>query len=218
MVTNVKDRTQRPLWMAVIDEVDSILIDESRTPLIISGGKKKTANLYIQADQFVKRLKSPAYEEDSRTKEKKLISGGYEIDEKTRQIMLSEDGVKAAERFFRVKNLYDVEHTQLVHHIIQALRANYIMKNEVEYVVSEDQEIVIVDQFTGRLMKGREYSGRTASGDRGKRRCADQRGEQHAGNDHIPELLPSLYKTFRYDRYGKDRRRGIPVHLQYACH
>ncbi|MEE0107617.1 MAG: preprotein translocase subunit SecA [Merdibacter sp.] len=158
MVTNVKDRTQRPLWMAVIDEVDSILIDESRTPLIISGGKKKTANLYIQADQFVKRLKAPVYEEDSRTKEKKLISGGYEIDEKTRQIMLSEDGVKAAERFFRVKNLYDVEHTQLVHHIIQALRANYIMKNEVEYVVSEDQEIVIVDQFTGRLMKGREYS------------------------------------------------------------
>ena len=158
MVTNVKDRTQRPLWMAVIDEVDSILIDESRTPLIISGGKKKTANLYIQADQFVKRLKKPVYEEDKRTGEKKLVSGGNEIDEKTRQVMLSEEGVKAAERFFRVKNLYDVEHTQLVHHITQALRANYIMKNEVEYVVSEEQEIVIVDQFTGRLMKGREYS------------------------------------------------------------
>ena len=158
MVTNVKDRTQRPLWMAVIDEVDSILIDESRTPLIISGGKKKTANLYIQADQFVKRLKKPVYEEEPRTGEKKLGSGGYEIDEKTRQVMLSEEGVKAAERFFRVKNLYDVEHTQLVHHITQALRANYIMKNEVEYVVSEEQEIVIVDQFTGRLMKGREYS------------------------------------------------------------
>ena len=158
MVTNVKDRTQRPLWMAVIDEVDSILIDESRTPLIISGGKKKTANLFIQADQFVKRLKKPVYEEEPRTGEKKLVSGGYEIDEKTRQVMLSEEGVKAAERFFRVKNLYDVEHTQLVHHITQALRANYIMKNEVEYVVSEEQEIVIVDQFTGRLMKGREYS------------------------------------------------------------
>ena len=82
MVTNVKDRTQRPLWMAVIDEVDSILIDESRTPLIISGGKKKTANLYIQADQFVKRLKKPVYEEDKRTGEKKLVSGGYAIDEK----------------------------------------------------------------------------------------------------------------------------------------
>ncbi len=158
MVVNVKDRTQRPLWMAVIDEVDSILIDESRTPLIISGGKKKTANLYIQADQFVKRLKKPVYEEDARTKEKKLVSGGYEIDEKTRQVMLSEEGVKAAERFFRVNNLYDVEHTQLVHHITQALRANYIMKNEVEYVVNENQEIVIVDQFTGRLMEGREYS------------------------------------------------------------
>ena len=117
MVTNVKDRTQRPLWMAVIDEVDSILIDESRTPLIISGGKKKTANLYIQADQFVKRLRKPVYEEDTRSGEKKLVSGGYEIDEKTRQVMLSEEGVKAAERFFRVENLYDVAHTQLVHHI-----------------------------------------------------------------------------------------------------
>ncbi len=158
MVTNVNERTQRPLWMAVIDEVDSILIDESRTPLIISGGKKKTANLYIQADQFVKRLKKPVYETDARSGEKKLVSGGYEIDEKTRQVMLSEEGVRSAERFFRLENLYDAAHTQLVHHITQALRANYIMKKEVEYVVSEEQKIVIVDQFTGRLMEGREYS------------------------------------------------------------
>ena len=141
MVTDVKDRVLRGLHVAIVDEVDSILIDESRTPLIISGGAKKTANLYLQADAFAKRLKGD----------------DYEIDEKTRQIMLSEKGVSVAERYFKIKNLYDVDHTQLVHHITQALKANYIMKNEVEYVVQDD-EIVIVDQFTGRTMPGRAYS------------------------------------------------------------
>ena len=141
MVTDVKDRVLRGLHVAIVDEVDSILVDESRTPLIISGGAKKTANLYLQVDAFAKRLKGD----------------DYEIDEKTRQIMLSEKGVHSAERYFKIKNLYDIEHTQLVHHITQALKANYIMKNEVEYVV-QDNEIVIVDTFTGRTMPGRAYS------------------------------------------------------------
>ena len=141
MVTDVKDRVLRGLHVAIVDEVDSILVDESRTPLIISGGAKKTANLYLQADAFAKRLKGD----------------DYEIDEKTRQIMLSEKGVHSAERYFKIKNLYDIEHTQLVHHITQALKANYIMKNEVEYVV-QDNEFVIVDTFTGRTMPGRAYS------------------------------------------------------------
>ncbi|MGX8851871.1 preprotein translocase subunit SecA [Amedibacillus sp. YH-ame10] len=141
MVTDVEDRVLRGLNVAIVDEVDSILVDESRTPLIISGGAKKTANLYLQADAFAKRLSS----ED------------YEIDEKTKQIMLSEQGVTNAERHFKIDNLYNVEHTQLVHHITQALKANYIMKNEVEYVVQDD-EVVIVDQFTGRTMPGRAYS------------------------------------------------------------
>lgn len=141
MVTDVKERVLRGLHVAIVDEVDSILVDESRTPLIISGGAKKTANLYLQADAFAKRLKGD----------------DYEIDEKTRQIMLSEKGVHNAERYFKIKNLYDIEHTQLVHHITQALKANYIMKNEVEYVVQDD-EIVIVDTFTGRTMPGRAYS------------------------------------------------------------
>lgn len=158
MVTRVEDRVMRGLHMAIIDEVDSVLIDESRTPLIISGGKKQTANLYIQADKFAKTLTSPEYETDRFTHEKTLISGDYDIDEKTRQVMLSEEGVHKAEKYFHIKNLYDIEHTQLVHHINQALKANYIFTNEVEYVVSEEQEIVIVDQFTGRLMPGRAYS------------------------------------------------------------
>ncbi len=141
MVTKVQDRVMRGLHCAIVDEVDSILVDESRTPLIISGGKKKTANLYQQSDMFVKHLKD----------------GDYKIDEKTRNVTLSEDGVTKAERGFKLKNLYDVEHTQLVHHINMALRANKIMQKDVEYVVADD-EIVIVDQFTGRLMKGRAYS------------------------------------------------------------
>ena len=158
MVTSVKDGVMRGLHMAIIDEVDSVLIDESRTPLIISGGKKQTANLYIQADKFVKTLEAPEYETDKFTHEKTLISGDYDIDQKTRQIMLSEAGVEKAEKYFKLDNLYDINHTQLVHHINQALRANYIMMKEVEYVVSDNQEIVIVDQFTGRMMPGRAYS------------------------------------------------------------
>jgi preprotein translocase subunit SecA len=158
MVTDVKDRVMRGLDMAIIDEIDSVLIDESRTPLIISGGKKKTANLYMAADSFVKTLEAPEYEFDKHTKEKNLLSGDYDIDEKTRQVMLTESGVHKAEAFFKFDNLYDLEHTQLVHHINQALKANYIMTKEVEYVVSDEQEIVIVDQFTGRVMPGRAYS------------------------------------------------------------
>lgn len=158
MVTDVKDRVLRGLHVAIVDEVDSVLIDESRTPLIISGGKKDTANLYIAADRFVKTLVKPEYEYDKYSKEQKIVSGDYDIDEKTRQVMLTDTGVEKAEKFFNLKNLYDLENTQLVHHINQALKANYIMMKDVEYVVSDQQEIVIVDQFTGRTMPGRAYS------------------------------------------------------------
>ena len=142
MVTRVEDRVLRELNYALVDEVDSILIDESRTPLIISGGEKKTANLYINADRFVKRLKK---EED------------YVIDVKDRNVQLTEEGVHKGEKAFGVENLYDIDNTSLVHYIAQALKANYIMTRDVEYVV-EDNEVIIVDQNTGRKMSGREYS------------------------------------------------------------
>lgn len=141
MVTRVEDRVQRGLNYALIDEVDSILIDESRTPLIISGGARQTANLYQNADKLVKRL----------------VAQDYEIDEKTRQIHLTESGVEKAEHYFKIDNLYDMQYTNLVHHINNALKANYIFAIDVEYVVKEGA-IVIVDQFTGRLMEGREFS------------------------------------------------------------
>jgi len=142
MVTKVNDRVLRPLNMALVDEVDSILIDESRTPLIISGGQRQTANLYLMADRFVKSLKE---------------NEGYEVDVKARSVILTESGVAQAEKVFKVENLYHIEHTNLVHHLNQALKANYIMGLDVDYVVQENQ-IVIVDQFTGRMMTGRVFS------------------------------------------------------------
>ena len=142
MVVNKEERVQRPLNFAIIDEVDSVLIDEARTPLIISGGKMTSANLYIDADRFAKTLKK---EED------------FIYDEKTKSVNLNEQGSEKAEKTFHVKNLYEVENATLVHYINQALRANYAMSKDVDYVVQDD-EIVIVDQFTGRLMKGRAYS------------------------------------------------------------
>ena len=142
MVVRKEDRVQRPLNFAIIDEVDSVLIDEARTPLIISGGEMSSANLYISADKFAKSLKA----------EKEYI-----YDEKTKAVTLTDEGTEKAEKTFKISNLYEVENATLVHYINQALRANYAMKNDVDYVV-QDGEIVIVDQFTGRLMKGRAYS------------------------------------------------------------
>ena len=142
MVVQRENRVQRGLNFAIIDEVDSVLIDEARTPLIISGGEMKSASLYTDADIFVKKLK---FEED------------YLYDEKTKVVTLTEDGVKKAEKSFKLDNLYDLSNTNLVHHINQALKANYAMKNDVDYVV-QDGEVIIVDQFTGRLMKGRAFS------------------------------------------------------------
>ena len=142
MVVKKENRVMRPLNFCIVDEVDSILIDEARTPLIISGGVAQSANLYTQADNFVKSLKE---NED------------YIMDEKTKSINLSDEGTKKAEEHFNLKNLYDIDNTSLVHHITQALRANYFMHRDVDYVV-QDNKIIIVDQFTGRLMKGRAFS------------------------------------------------------------
>ncbi|MBN2695905.1 MAG: preprotein translocase subunit SecA [Bacilli bacterium] len=133
---------QRPLNFAIIDEVDSILIDEARTPLIISGGEKNTAELYKQANYFAIRLQA---DED------------FQVDIKDKAISLTEQGIKRAEAFFQLENLYDVANVTLLHHINNALRANYIMSRDVDYVVQEGK-VVIVDPFTGRLMHGRQFS------------------------------------------------------------
>ena len=142
MVVKASDRVQRNLSFAIIDEVDSVLIDEARTPLIISGGQMQSANLYIQADRFAKTLKE---------------NDGYIYDEKTKAATLDAVGVSKAEQSFNVSNLYDIENTTLVHFINQALKANFSMKKDFDYVVNDGQ-IIIVDPFTGRLMQGRAYS------------------------------------------------------------
>ena len=142
MVVKKENRVQRPLNYAIVDEVDSVLIDEARTPLIISGGELKSASMYTDADRFAKSLKAEI---------------DYVYDEKQRNVTLTEDGVKKAEKVFNVENLYEANQTSLVHNINQALKANYTMRNDVDYVVQDDA-IVIVDQFTGRLMKGRAFS------------------------------------------------------------
>lgn len=142
MVVYRHQMVQRPLNYAIVDEVDSILIDEARTPLIISGQAEKSTALYTRADNFVKRLKE---EED------------YKIDVQSKTISLTEAGIEKAEETFGLDNLYDIENTALTHHLDQALRANYIMLLDIDYVV-QDGKVLIVDQFTGRIMDGRRYS------------------------------------------------------------
>ena len=142
MVVRGEDRVQRPLNFCIIDEVDSILIDEARTPLIISGGKANSNNLYIEANRAVKNLK-----EDT----------DYTVDLKTKSVSLTEEGSKKIEKLLNIKNLYDIDNAGLVHHLNQALKANFAFAKDVDYVVSEGQ-VIIVDQFTGRLMQGRQYS------------------------------------------------------------
>ena len=152
MVTRLEDKVLvKGLNYALVDEVDSILIDESRTPLIISGGRKNTAALYLQADRFVKSLKQDK---------------DYEVDIESKTVALTPDGIAKAEKGFKLDNLYDPQHTALVHHINQALKANYTMTRDVEYMVATEDgtrdirnaKIMIIDQFTGRVMPGRAYS------------------------------------------------------------
>ncbi|RPK08876.1 preprotein translocase subunit SecA [Priestia endophytica] len=142
MVLYRNQRVQRPLNYAIIDEVDSILVDEARTPLIISGTAQKSTSLYVQTNAFVRTLEQ---ERD------------YTYDVKTKGVQLTEEGMSKAERAFHIENLFDIQHVTLNHHINQALKAHVAMQNDVDYVV-DDGKIVIVDQFTGRLMKGRRFS------------------------------------------------------------
>lgn len=142
MAVYQEDQVQRGLNYAIVDEVDSILIDEARTPLIISGPGTGTSKLYQQTDRFVKKLKN---EED------------YKIDLESKTVALTDQGIQKAEKYFNLKNLYDPDNTALTHHLDQALRANYIMLKDKDYVVS-DGEVLIVDSFTGRVMEGRRFS------------------------------------------------------------
>ena len=172
MVVYKEQMVQRPLNYAIIDEVDSILIDEARTPLIISGQAEQANSEYIRADRFVKTL-----QEDKSDDDDDEDHGDYKIDWPTKTISLTNQGIEKACKHFGLKNLYDIENQALVHHIDQALRANYIMLKDIDYVVSNG-EVLIVDSFTGRVMQGRRYSD-----------GLHQAIEAKEGDDHLPELL-----------------------------
>ena len=154
MVVYKEQMVQRELNYAIIDEVDSILIDEARTPLIISGEAEQANGDYIRADRFVKTLQEDKSDDDA---DDDKDYGDYKIDWPTKTISLTRTGIQKACDHFGLKNLYDVENQKLVHHIDQALRANYIMLKDIDYVV-QDGEVLIVDSFTGRVMQGRRYS------------------------------------------------------------
>ena len=152
------DMVQRGHVFAIVDEVDSILIDEARTPLIISGQGDESTDLYRQADDFVSRLKKVVYASvDEKEEEQEDLDADYVVDEKARSATLTARGVAKAEKAFGLENLADIENATLSHHINQALRAHGIMKRDIDYIV-KDGEIIIVDEFTGRLMLGRRYS------------------------------------------------------------
>lgn len=165
MVVRLEDRVQTGRYYGIVDEVDSILIDEARTPLIISGAASFSTDFYKTADAIVRRLKQSSPIETPKEQELSLPSqrkytegdGDYDVDEKERSVLLTARGIARAEKDLNIENLYDPENTMLAHHISQALRANAVFKKDVDYVV-KDGQVIIVDEFTGRLMYGRRYS------------------------------------------------------------
>ena len=157
MVIYKENKVQRPHHFAIVDEVDSILIDEARTPLIISGQGDKSTDLYQQADHFAKSLKITKVKEMDAKEEQDTVDGDYIVDEKARTATLTQSGVKKAEQAFGVENLMDPDNVTLLHHINQAIKARGVMTRDVDYVV-KDGQVIIVDEFTGRLMFGRRYN------------------------------------------------------------
>ena len=157
MVIYLKDKVQRGHAFAIVDEVDSILIDEARTPLIISGQGDRSSDLYERADSFAKTLRATKVKEMDAKEDQDTGDGDYIIDEKARTATLTQQGVKKAEAYFHVENLMDPDEMTLLHHINQAIKARGVMKRDVDYVV-KDNEVIIVDEFTGRLMFGRRYN------------------------------------------------------------
>ena len=157
MVIYKKDKVQREHAFAIVDEVDSILIDEARTPLIISGQGDKSTTLYSEADRFAKTLKPITVVEMDDKADNDLLDGDYIIDEKAKTATLTKSGVKKAEKWFHIVNLMDQENMTISHHVNQAIKANGVMKNGVDYIV-KDGEVLIVDEFTGRIMQGRRFN------------------------------------------------------------
>ena len=192
MVVYKKDLVQRELHYAIIDEVDSVLIDEARTPLIISGQSGKSTKLYEACDIFVKQLTRGTRKELSKMDilmaEDEQETGDYVVDEKEKNANLTEEGVRKAERFFGVDNLADPDNLELQHNINLALRAHSLMARDKDYVVKDD-EVLIVDEFTGRIMPGRRFSDGLHQAIEAKEHVKVKRESKTLALRCIPELL-----------------------------
>ena len=203
MKFRLEDMVQRPFHYAIVDEVDSILIDEARTPLIISGPAEDSSELYIRIDRLIPHLA----DED------------FEKDEKARTVTFTETGTEKMEELLRDDGLltqgklYDISNISLVHHANQALRAHKLFSRDIDYIVKDDK-VIIIDEFTGRMMEGRRYSEGLHQALEAKEGVHGPAGEPDARLDHLPELLPPLSEAGRHDRHGDDRGRRVRRDLQ----
>ena len=191
MVTELSGRVQGERAYAIVDEVDNILIDEARTPLIISGPAEMSARDY---QRYAKVAPTLQMERD------------YTLDEKHRTVALTQDGISRLERSLNVNNLYAPENFGVVHHVENALKAHVVFQRDREYVV-QDGEVIIVDEFTGRLMEGQALLRRASPGDRGQGAREDTGRVHHLRHHHPPELLQALRQTGRHDRHPRRPRR-----------
>ena len=214
MAIYAQELVQRGHSFAIVDEVDSILIDEARTPLIISGQGEKSTQLYTLVDQFVSRLKCQRIAKvDTKEEEDPDIDADYIVDEKARTATLTARGIAKAEQAFNIENLADPENTTLSHHINQAIKAHGVMKKDIDYVV-KDGQVIIVDEFTGRLMFGRRYNEGLPPGHRGQGARGGGQRVQDPGHHHLPELLPPVRQALRHDGHRYDRGGGVRHHLR----
>ena len=217
MAKDLAEKVQRGHSFAIVDEVDNILIDEARTPLIISGAPEQAADLYVKFARLAPRMTAGKTPEgmDPRTKKEFLADFDFEIDEKHKTVSITEQGVAKAERFLGIDHLYRAENGHLVNHLIQSLRAESLYKRDVDYAVI-DGEVKIIDEFTGRILDGQALVGGAAPGGRGEGGGARPGGEPDARDDHLPELLPPLREARGHDRHGADRGDRVHEDLRAA--
>ena len=224
MKFDVAAMVQRGHHYAIVDEVDSILIDEARTPLIISGPAEESTDLYYEVDRIIPKLKRGEVHQGQvkgEDRDRLEASGDFVVDEKNKTATLTESGMAKAEQLLAHRlqpgGLYDPANMPLLHHVQQALRAHVHYQLDVQYMI-KDGQVVIVDEFTGRLMPGRRWSDGLAPGRRSQGRRQDRAREPDARDHHLPELLPQVQEAGRHDRHRRNRSRGIRQDLQPRRH
>ena len=220
MAFSMEEKFQRELNFAVIDEVDSILIDEARTPLIISGQAEDSSKLYMEINKLIPQLELHVEEVEGQVTK----AGHYTIDEKTRQVELNEAGHQFIEEMLtgvgllaEGESLYSAHNLGLLTHVYSGLRAHKLFHRNVEYIV-QDGQVVLVDEHTGRTMPGRRLSEGLHQAIEAKEGPEHSGREPDPGLDHVPELLPSVHQAVRHDRYRRHRSVRIPPDLWPAGH